>query len=101
MAQIDDLWTLSRDAIKQPLLLILHLVGWAGNKDGGMLRRNSFGSFLCCRFARFPPMRDQTGHHATLASITLLTNLSIESGGVVASLVPALLQILGKCVHLR
>ena len=37
LAEVDDFWTLRRDAVKEPPLLVGHLIGWASHKDGGML----------------------------------------------------------------
>ena len=96
-----DLGTLDRDAVKKLLLLVGHLIDAAGNKDGGMFGRDSLGSVGRCGFAGCSPTRNQPRHHGAFARITLLTDFMIEARGVMATFLPALVEIVGKLVHLR
>ena len=48
-----------------------------------------------------PPTRNKARHHGAFPWITFLPDLLIETGGVVATLIPALLEIVGKLVHFR
>src|SRR5712692_8185764 len=101
LAKADDIWTLSRDAVKEPVLLVRHLIGCAGHKDGGMFRRDSLGSIGACGFAGSSPTGNETRHHGAFTGITLLTDLLIQTARIVATLIPALLEVVAKLIHFR
>ncbi len=84
------------------LLLVGHLVDAAGDKDGGMLRGDSLGSLGRCGICRlFSNSATKRATMAAFASVAFLPNLMVEARGVVTALIPALLEIVGKLVHLR
>src|ERR1700726_350987 len=66
-----------------------------------MFRRDSLGSVGPCGFACFSPTRNQARYHGAFAGITLVPNLVIQTGRIVATLVPALLEIIGKLIDFR
>src|SRR6185312_5925143 len=99
--QVENVWTLRHDSLEQLLLGIAHPVGGPRDQDRGVVGRDSLRSVRSCGFARLSPIRDETGYHAALATIALFPDFLVKTRGVVAAFVPALLQIVGKLVHLR
>src|ERR1017187_842231 len=62
--------------------------------------RDSLGGLRRSCLADSSPTRDEAGHHGSFARIALAANLLIEPGGVVTTLVPALLQVIGELAYL-
>jgi hypothetical protein len=61
-----------------------------------MFGGDSLGSLGRCRFADLSPTRNKARHHGALALVAFLPNFLIKARGVVTTLVPALLEVVGK-----
>src|SRR5262245_37949385 len=89
------------DAIKQPLLLLRHLVGCTSHKDGGMFGGDSLRSVGACGLAGFSPTSNKARHDGALAGIAFVADLMVKTGRIMATLIPALLKVGAKLTHLR
>lgn len=99
VAQVTDFGALRLKAIKQLLLFFGHLIGGSGDKDGCVFGSDSLGRLGRRGVARFSPARYETRHHGTLAGIAFGLNFPKQSRSIVATFMPALLQVVGEFVH--
>src|ERR1700685_3853491 len=83
------------------LLRFRHLDCYASHEDGRMFRRDPLGSVGRRGPAGRPPTGNQARHHVAFPSIAFLPNLLIEAGCIVATLIPACLEVGTELIHFR
>jgi hypothetical protein len=104
---LEHAWVMDLDSTVKPLdgkqekAVIRHLVGCTSHKDSGMFRGDSFRSVGSCGLAGFSPISNKARHHGALAGIAFVADLMIQTGRIMATLIPALLKVGSKLTHFR